>query len=72
MSGTLLMPVWIRRSWRPQGLISHKWVFGEAEGNSDMIKLVASRTSDIKVSLFSPSHDLDVACVIVSVMLDVM
>lgn len=54
MSGTLLMPVWTRRSWRPQGLISHKWVFGEAEGNSDMIKLVASRTSDWKVSLFFP------------------
>lgn len=74
MSGTLLMSVWTRRSWRPWGLISHTWVFGEAEGNSDMIKLVASRTSDRKVSLFFSlsCNVFDVACVIVSVMLDVM
>lgn len=50
MSGTQLMPVWTRRSWRPRGLISHRWVLGETEGNPDVIKPKASRTSNRKVS----------------------
>lgn len=47
MNGTLLMPVWTWRSWRPWGLISHTLVFGKG----DMIRVVASRTSDRKVCL---------------------
>lgn len=47
MSGTLLMPVWTRRSWRPQSLISHIQVYREAVG----IKLVASRISGTKVTI---------------------
>lgn len=47
MSGTLLMPVWTLRSWRPQSLISHKQVYREAVG----IKPVASRISGTKVPL---------------------
>lgn len=47
MSGTLLMPV--RMSWRPWGLISY--IVREEESRLYVIKLLASRTSDRKVSM---------------------
>lgn len=53
MSGTLLMPVWTRRSWMPWGLISHKRVFGKAGESSDMIKPMGSRTKEKKVGTVS-------------------
>lgn len=60
-------------------MISPKGHFGEAGGSSDMIKLAASRTSDEKVIILFPysrcvcvSDVSDVACVTVSVMLNVM
>lgn len=64
MSGTLLMPVWTLRSWRPQSLISHKQVYREAVG----IKPVASRISGTKVTI-SVTFLLYVACFLMSEML---